>query len=374
MAIRIVEVQTSDPNHAHGLMRGVMFSYSTLALLATVISLCLLAAAGYAYARFREKSRMIDSLDGTVKFQRDKFNLLAAETKRLSKRLETAAAGTATSEREKYLAVHGEAGEWHLELLKQFAERDWLASLNLCEKILEQKHLDRYLHQDTLLKYVTCFFYLGKHDEALAAIDSGLENFPDYYPLLQRQADIFVIREEYSKALPIVERLARKSPSPGVLFTRGNVYYGLGDYKQAAANFRAVLSSGDPVQERAAANNLALIWAEKLKNFARAEIYVNVLLGLAPESPRTLATVGRVALVQGNLRRARKFLGESHQAAPRNLDNLLNLALLAELEGDRTQSETWLKQAKEQGEIWEKVYTRLRADIAFTSPLPEFNR
>ncbi len=358
MELRNVKIQTF-----HGRVPGLEITYRSLAVLVLLGLIAAVAAGGYLYARLRQQHEQIRITALQRDRQADAVRDLAAANERLQRRTEQMQEQSAETVREQYVEVHGEPGQLHVKLMQAFQERNWTQTLAISDEILKQKRLDPDLLQDVVLKQSSALIQKADYDQGLAAVEAGLDRLPNSLPLKQRKADILLMLRRFEDAAPLVRNLARTRPTAGTLFARANLRYGLGDYAGAVEDYRFVLSNGSPVQERAAANNLALLYAERLRNFNMAEFYGTVLVGLAPESFRTLATVGRVGLVTGNLSRAELFLQNAHKQRPEDVEVLLNLSLLAEKQGAPDKAERYRNQAKGLHEEWTEILDRLRATL-----------
>jgi len=100
-----------------------------------------------------------------------------------------------------------------------------------------EKKLDQLL--DVILKYpnptlhaqaANLFLQIGKPDEALDHINETLKARPDSPPYLKIQARCYLMKNEFSKAMPILEQLYFKRPYDSNIIARlAQAYHGAGE-------------------------------------------------------------------------------------------------------------------------------------------------
>lgn len=252
--------------------------------------------------------------------------------------------------------------EQHLALLKAFQRGDFDTAVQTAEALLSGP-IKPAMGKDVYAKLAWAHLLLKDEDKALAAVDRGLDAYKDCQPLLQLKADALIMAGRYAEADPVVAQLVKLDPGPTVLFARGNLRRGQGRYEAAARDYRVVLGRGSPSQERAAVNNLALLYAEDLGDLGRADFYVSMLIALAPEGYTTASTVGRVFLLQKRYQEAERFLRRAAELAPGRVEPLLNLILVYERTEQVAKARDARARAKALSPDWEAQLEALRKPL-----------
>lgn len=347
MYIRRVSIESTDPTaSARKTLYGWMITTRGAVLILVTAALIHGMAAAYLYSRFKEKSRLVDIWKESHRKQTELVRDVLEKHDRLLKKLPPLIENTQRLPADVFIRTYGTAAERHIDLITAFEQTDYTESLKKANLLLAMEGLDSNIRRDALLKKGWALFYLGDPALAETVAREGLQDFPQFQPLEFLLGKSLLLQEKWGEAQPIIENLVKLQASPDRLFARGNLYNGLGKHEHAVADFRQVLQYGNPFQERAAANNLALLLAEKIGDMAGAEIYVTVLMGLAPTSFRTFLTVGRVSMLQGNLERAEVFLERAYQKQDKNVEAVLNLAILRQIQGKKNESKKLLEQAQ----------------------------
>jgi tetratricopeptide (TPR) repeat protein len=228
-----------------------------------------------------------------------------------------------------------------------FEQGEFNGCLKICEQLRQKEGLPAPLQKDLSVKTAWCLYHLKKGNEALQVIDRALGRYPRFHPLLQLKSDLLLMDHRYEEAQPVIDLLAAELPGPRVWLSRGKLHVGLNAYEKAMENFRVVLSCGIPVFERDAASNLAILYAEKIKDFHEAHRYVQVLLESDPAGFNAHATAGRVLLVQGRHEEAKTHLMKAVAQRPDSVEVLLNLAVLYDRQGDEDHKTLYLDMATE---------------------------
>jgi tetratricopeptide (TPR) repeat protein len=226
-----------------------------------------------------------------------------------------------------------------------FERGEFNGCLKICEQLRQDGPLPEPVQKDLFVKRAWCLHYLKKGDQALDVIDGALGRYPRFHPLLQLKADILLMQDRYEEARPVVDLLAEELPGPRVWLSRGKLNVGLNKYAKAIENFRVVLSCGIPAFEREAATRLAILYAEKIKDFHEANRYVKVLLESDPSGFNAHATAGRVLLVQGRYEEAKSHLMKAVAQRPDHVEVLLNLAVFYDRQGDADHRALYLDMA-----------------------------
>ncbi len=228
-----------------------------------------------------------------------------------------------------------------------FEQGEFNSCLKICEQLRQKEALPEPIQKDLFVKSAWCLYHLKRKNEALQAIDRALGRYPRFHPLLQLKSDLLLMDHRYEEAQPVIDLLATELPGPRVWLSRGKLNVGLNAYEKAIENFRVVLSCGIPVFERDAASNLAILYAEKIKDFHEAHRYVKVLLESDPSGFNAHATAGRVLLVQGRHEEAKSHLMKAVAQRPDNVEVLLNLAVFYDRQGDEDHKTLYLDMATE---------------------------
>ncbi len=293
-----------------------------------------LTALGYGrYLRLQRQFRTLQTkLSQRIAEQTRETGQLRAVIDRLPTRTRDTAQPVTAAQ---YAAGHGLVARQHIDLAASFAKGDWQLCLEQAQLLLNQppRPLAPPTRRDVIAKAAWARFYLGRHDEALATLASAITEDPEATRLQHPRADMLLMLGRPQEARPVVEQLLEADPHAGVVFTLGNLHHAEGRTDLAIAAFRQVLAHGDRQQERAAAHNLALIYALDLHDHTRANAYLTMLLALAPESPAALAAAGRIMLLQDRLPEAENFLKRAHRMTPRSTEVMINLAILYDRQG-----------------------------------------
>jgi len=228
-----------------------------------------------------------------------------------------------------------------------YEQGEFNGCLKICEQLRQEAALPEPIQKDLLVKSAWCLHYLTKENEALQVIDRALARYPLFHPLLQLKADLLLMNDRYKEAQPVIDLLAEELPGPRVWFSRGKLNVGVNAYEKAIENFRVVLSCGIPTFAREAASHLAILYADKIKDFHEAHRYVKVLLESDPFGFNTHATAGRVLLVEGRYEEAKSHLMKAVAQRPDNVPVLLNLAIFYDRQGDEDHRSLYLDMATE---------------------------
>ena len=228
-----------------------------------------------------------------------------------------------------------------------FEQGEFNACLKICEQLRQKGASPEPIQKDLFVKSAWCLYHLKRGNEALQVIDRGLARYPRFHPLLQLKSDLLLMDHRYEEAQSVIELLAAELPGPRVWLSRGKLNVGLNAYEKAIENFRVVLSCGIPVFERDAASNLAILYAEKIKDFHEAHRYVKVLLESDPSGFNAHATAGRVLLIEGRYEEAKTHLMKAVAQRPDNVEVLVNLAVFYDRQGDEDHKTLYLNMATE---------------------------
>lgn len=311
--------------------RGLLISYPGLVVMAILGLLICLVAGGYLRSRFTRSHNQISNLRealvdqaGQVRqFHQTYRDLLAQMPTQLDQR-------TVATDDQAYLAHHGNTARQHIEAARFFAAGRWSEALDLCRDLLKDEALADPTRRDLYVKAAWCEHHLGRADAAMALLDEAIEQTGADPAVAHLRADMLLMGGDAKQAMAILEALADDPVAPPIAFSLANAHRALGRTDQAIAYLRLVLAHGQRDLERAAVNNLALIYAEDLRDFDRAELHLAMLLALAPEHPTSLATAGRIMLIKGDHDRAIHFLRRAEQLAPDSPDIRLHLQAAAE--------------------------------------------
>ncbi|GEM_PF-3391173 len=367
MFLRRVVIETEDLHAAKGRQSGLFVSVPGILVLLGVGLVVAAVAGGYALQQVRTKEaarrRAVDVAKRQAELVQQAFTRYLRPGREGLHPSQAQAA-----EAEGRLGGVTEAQRLHLELVAHHRRREFAESLALADELLAREDVDEAARRDLYVKKAWAQYYLGDLDAAHQTIAAGLEEFPGFDPLAQMQADLLLVQKRYDEAEPVIEALVKRTGSPAALFARGNLLWARGAYQEAARAFRTVLTNGTPPLERGAAQNLALLYAEHLKDPQQAEVYLTVLMGLAPEGAATHATVGRVSLLRGNFERAETFLRRAHRAAPGSLDVVLGLSVLCLRTGREDEAARFLDIARELDPEAETLYHALAARVHGGAP------
>jgi FimV-like protein len=226
-----------------------------------------------------------------------------------------------------------------------FEEENFHCALRIFER-LRDEHLPPKVEKEVVAKQVQCLHYLGKSKEALRVIDTALHEHGHIPLLLHQKADILLATKNYREARQVIGLLADNRPGPRVWLSRGKLYMELEDYARAVENLELVLTAGTPALQREAAILLAGLYAERIKDFDKANRCVGIVLESDPWGIMSLTTAGRVFLVQGRYEEARAHLMKAVAQEPGNVNALLNLALVFDRQGQKNGQALYLEMAK----------------------------
>jgi tetratricopeptide (TPR) repeat protein len=184
---------------------------------------------------------------------------------------------------------------------------------------------DRFLAEINLL--------LDRKDHAAArrVCLNGLERNPQDGRLQQRLLDTFVVAKQENEAAPVMEEvLKRDEMNLALRFTCARLRELRGDWPQAEAHYRAVLT-GDP-QNVSTLNNLSLVVARNPKRLDEAVKLAQKAYLLAGENAAVGDTLATLLLSAGDARQAVILLEAARKKAPANVEIRLNLveALIAQ--------------------------------------------
>lgn len=92
-------------------------------------------------------------------------------------------------------------------------------------------------------------YKMGKLEEAAAKYSEAVTMKPDFYNSLHNGAYVYMILENYPKALDFIQKFIDVAPSPGVkvdgLWIKGFLHFWLGRLEQALSDFRVLLELED---------------------------------------------------------------------------------------------------------------------------------
>lgn len=329
--LRHVRFKRLTPKGDEVTERGLLLSYPGLVVLIILGLLGCLVVGGYLRSRFAQNQARINSLRQALVDQGDSVRQFHQTHRHLLSQMPTQLNHTtiATDSRA-YLEHHGQAARQHIEAARLFAAGRWAEALARCRELLADQSLAEPTRRDLFVKAAWCEHHLGRPDAALALLDQAVEQTGDDPALTHLRADMLLMTGEARQAMQLLKPLAEDPCPPPIAFSLANAHRALGQTNQAIAYLRLVLAHGERELERAAVNNLALIYAEDLRDFDRAELHLAMLLALAPEHPTSLATAGRIMLIKGDHERAIHFLERAEQLAPDSPDIQLHLQAAAE--------------------------------------------
>jgi len=312
--------------------KGLFMTLKGLAVILAIVLLAAVICAGLVYSRMKakisRKDRLLETRQLVVMDLRERHKALQEEIR--SRALDTMS--------------------YELPGLRQvvdlFKGGNYGACLKQVEMLLAKNNIEQWAERELLLKGALCQFYLHDSDAALKTIERALKKFPDdSYPYEQARCGILLENRMFREANAHVRRLCVKFPRPATLLTRGVLSWGFKEYNRAAQDFLEVLAAGDPVLLKAAANNLALLYAESMRDFKQAYFYLEMLRKIAPVDLRTNLTAGRVLLLAKDYTRAEKYLLQALKTDPDNVEACLNLAALYEKRGDDARAKKFMKTA-----------------------------
>ena len=216
---------------------------------------------------------------------------------------------------------------------QEFLRGNYTEALADSARVLENTAAPDDVLRAAHVRTLVCLVALSRWDEAMTAAEGALASFPDCQPLLQAKADVLIYLGHLDEAEGLITSLCRESGGAAAVFARGNLSWALGHTKRAEEDLKSVVSSGVPLLEKAAANNLALLWAGKPHGRQKAYFYLSLLSHLAPAGYTTDRTAGRVYLLTGELARAERLFLKCLSKNRRDFSLLLDLAELYEAKG-----------------------------------------
>ncbi len=93
------------------------------------------------------------------------------------------------------------------------------------------------------------YFKMGRLEESAAKYSEAVGMKPDFHHSLQKGAYVYMILENYPRALDFIQKFIEAAPSPGVkvdgLWIRGFLHFWLGRLEQALSDFRVLLELED---------------------------------------------------------------------------------------------------------------------------------
>jgi len=199
----------------------------------------------------------------------------------------------------------------------------------------------------------------GQYDQAIGHLQRALELEPDYDYARHNLATAYLYQERYAEAVREGLRAAQDNPGrPDTRVLLGQALTALGQYEAAAPHLRQALQA-DSSSGLARYHYGRLLlkqgrYAEALPHLLAArqwqpgDYWINYELGRAYQAanqpdqalgafeqaltiqrrPEALNALGALCLSQGDLPRARQYLDQALQLDPRNLEALINTALL----------------------------------------------
>jgi tetratricopeptide (TPR) repeat protein len=352
--------------------RGLLISYPGALVIAILALLGSLTAGGYLYTHITRTGRQLSDARAAAAQHAHLLGQLQETHERLLRSLPTQFTPTMRPVTDAaYLAEQGETAARHIEAAQHFAGGQWADALLICEQLLDRDDLADATMRDLYAKAAWCMHHMGQTGEALALLNEASERIGHDIALAHQRADLLLFTGHPQQAAEVLQAIAEPPYSAPVAFSLANTHRALGHTDEAIAHLRLVMAHGDRDLERAAANNLALIYADDLNDFNRAHVYLTMLLSLAPEHPTSLATAGRILLLQGRYDEAEHFLQRAREQAPESVDVLIHLAALYR-QFDRTdQSRALLAEARQLDPGCDEPYEQLIAaiDHAGLSPI-----
>ncbi len=329
---RVVQPETGHRKPQRVLLIGGM----TLATILLFTFLITVTAAGYIHYRLREKNRQLEATFNQLQRREKQLNETMARHHDLLDKLPTeiAPAGTRYANAEDYVLAYGRTAEMHIEAARLLSQGRWRSCLQLCDQLLGQDNLSSPTRLDVCMKAVQCRYYLGQTGRAFDQLDQVIAEWPEDRRLLHMKADMLIMSGEYESALSLLDRISQSAPpTAGMVYSMANARHGLKQFDVAIDLFRYVIANGDSPQQRAAANNLTVLYARDLSDIPRANTSLAMLLSLAPENPHALLTAGYVMLLQDRLDEAEHFLSRAEAMIPDNLDLVRDMIRLHEKAG-----------------------------------------
>ncbi len=302
-----------------GEARGIFVSYPGILLAVLLIAAAVIPVLGLVYGTSRSATRRAAE---TLEFQQQQYLALLERHNQL---LDARAPSTPQS------APRADA-PGVAALTEEFRAGNFQKALASADALLRQGRLDAAAKEDVCLKRALCLVFLQNYSEALQTVKAGLTVFPDSYPLMQLEADLFLRLSDFDAASPLIDKLVAAHGGPSALFSRANLYWALGRTEDAGRDLEVVLSCGVPLLEKAAAHNLALLYA-RTADEPRALFYISMLQTLAPVGYRTDFAAGSVYLSLSRYKEAEKRLLDAYHNQPQSADVILELAVLYQKQG-----------------------------------------
>jgi len=328
---RVVQPETAHRKPQMVLLIGRM-TLTAIVLLAVLI---ITAATGYVHIQFKQKDRQLQltyrQLQSREKLLSEVLNRHHDLLLQLPTEIESPSIMYASAE--DYIRQYGQAAQLHIEAADLFIRGNWESCLHACRQLLAKDNIAAPTRLDVYAKAARCLHYLGRSNEAFDLLEEAINESPDDQHLRQMKADMLIMAGRFEAAYPILEELLEKSPSTGLVFSMSNVQRGMKQFTRAIDGYRYVIANGKATQLRAAANNLALLYAKDLADMNRANTYLTMLLALAPDSPNALATAGHIMLLQDRFTEAENFLTRAEKLVPDNIELLHDLITLHERTG-----------------------------------------
>ncbi len=199
--------------------------------------------------------------------------------------------------------------------------------------------LEKYPNEPGLLLLEGKIFAAQKDwDKAEAALLKVLEvnsAVPDAYNLL---VSVYIGAHKLPQAATQIENFLVKNPENiGALMTLGLIYSELKEYEKARDAYERLLSVRP--DNSAAANNLAYIYSDQLKNLDKARDWAAKARNLDPKNPLIADTFGWILYRQNDYKQASSLLKEAVEKLPNEPEAQYHYAMASYMMGDKKAAE-----------------------------------
>lgn len=230
-----------------------------------------------------------------------------------------------------YWHTHAYQQSWKVwDLLSKLDPKNPTYVRLLAELEIERKRFDRALaltdralaiapdDRDTLLVKAKTLGHLGRDAEAGTILQTLLERYPDYAPVIYANADHLATLGRLDDSLTLFDRAVHMQPK-NVAYRRGRaaVLYRLGQTKQAVDEWKD-LANGEPPDEKSIMNLGWASWADK--KYEEALAYGRKLLALYPENPAYLKFVSNLQIELGDPGEALELSDRGLELSPGDKD------------------------------------------------------
>lgn len=349
MLLKIIEIRSNNPKHKKGRVKGVLFTWLHVLLLAVFLVVALAAMWVNLQGRLEQEQNQLHAQQRIARNAQIEYGRLLEAHVELQTKLSPALRHMGLSANGGRDGMNpGEVTKPFLAAAALFQEGEFGSALQtLRARPIDLQYATPVFQRDVVLLKILCHYYLGHWDSALSETTAALEASPEHPPFHQIKAALLLELGKPKEALMLLAPLAEDPANATARLLRGNGYWQLREFERARVEYRGLLGSGAPILVRAALSNLIRLHTEDLQAPEAADLYMRMLREMAPRGQDTAALAGHLMLRRNNLTAAQDLLARANRMNPADTHVLEDLLALHQRTGDEVSAENIKKRLLE---------------------------